>query len=203
MKHPFPFSVLFPANRTSFRAPPRAGAFSLHDALVSLAVAGTLAASGVPALAALIASQRLTTASNDLLAALNSARSEAIKRGVHVALCPSSDGSRCNTTSGKYSLWQQGYLLYADHNINHERDAEEPVLRRFEAIPGFSIRSSRYRDSVSYLPNGLANGSNLTILLCPEGGRGPVRAVIVSNTGRARITSTIAVSSALNCADTS
>ena len=135
-----------------------------------------------------IASQRLISAANELLTAINLTRSEAIKRGERVALCPGRDGSGCQPANERHTPWQQGYLLYVDRNGNRERDADEPVLQVFQPPSGLSIHSSRYREQLSYLPNGLASGSNLTFTLCPERGHGSGRSVIVSNTGRPRVT---------------
>ncbi len=165
-----------------------AHAYSLYDTLVSLTVAGTLAATGIPAFQQIVSSQRLTVAANELLTAINLARSEAIKRGERAVLCPSRNGSRCLPANEHHTPWQQGYLLYMDSNASRELDADEPVLMIFEPPPGVSIHSSRYRDQLSYLPSGLAPGSNLTFTLCPDRGRGSGRKVVVSNTGRPRVT---------------
>jgi type IV fimbrial biogenesis protein FimT len=156
---------------------------SLHDTLVTLAVVGTLTTLAVPGFQALLANLRVTTAANTLVTALYTARSTAITRGERAVLCPSSDGETC----AEHSVWDAGYLLYVDLNANRAHDADEPVLRQFDAAPNLSIRSSVQRDHVSYLPSGLASGSNLSFALCSRNGGSDGRAVVVSNSGRARV----------------
>lgn len=72
----------------------RAG-FTLLELLVTLAVLAVIAAMAAPSFSNLINSSRLTGAANDLVAALQVARMEAIRRGVSVQLCPSTDGTSC------------------------------------------------------------------------------------------------------------
>lgn len=166
----------------------RTRAFSLHELLVTLAAASTLAAVAIPAFQGMLARQRVATAANELLTALYAARSEAIKRGEHVALCPSTNNDDCASAGAGGTFWHPGYVLYADRNANRTRDPGEPVLRRFEPSTEISIRTSSSRDHVSYLPSGLSSGSNLSFALCSRDGKNG-RAVIVANSGRARIAS--------------
>lgn len=165
----------------------RQRAYSLHDALVTLAVAGVLLGIGAPSFAQLIAGQRLTTAVNGLVTALYSARSEAIKRGERAVLCPSVDDATCSAASDRATDWHHGYLLFADANANHERDDGEAVLRVFTPESGLTIRSSRDRDHVTYQPDGLASGTNISLVVCAERREVAPRVVIVSNSGRARV----------------
>jgi type IV fimbrial biogenesis protein FimT len=69
----------------------RAFGFSLIELMVALAVAAILISAAVPGFQHLIISSRLTTTANELVAALNMARSEAIKRNAAVNL--NSDGA--------------------------------------------------------------------------------------------------------------
>ena len=150
--------------------------------MVTLTIAGVLATVGIPSLQSLLASTRLTAATNTLLAALATTRSEAIKRGERVVLCPSSNHQSCTDASD----WHIGYVLYVDHNGNGNLGPGEPVLRVFEELPGVTMRSSIGRDHVTYQPSGLASGANLSFAICARGAA-TGRAVVVSNTGRARV----------------
>lgn len=147
-----------------------------------MTIAGILATIAIPSLQSILANARLTTATNTLLAALATTRSEAIKRGQRVVLCPSSDYQSCADASD----WHVGYVLYVDNNNNGSLDPGEPVLRVFDGLVGVTVRSSVYRDHVTYQPSGLAYGSNLSFAVCARGAAAG-RAVVVSNTGRARV----------------
>lgn len=180
-----------------FRNPHQTG-YSLIEALVVLTIAGTLALAGMPSLRRLEAEQEVRTAANTLVAALYMARSEAIKRAGHAVLCPTANGSDCLDTDSD-TAWERGYLLYVDDSADARRDQEETILRQFDPMRGVTIRSSRSRDHVTYRPNGLATGTNLSFTLCPLSKYATPRAVIVSNTGRARISTKLADGSQIKC----
>jgi type IV fimbrial biogenesis protein FimT len=164
----------------------RIHAFSLYDTLVTLVVVSIVAMIAISSFRYLIASQRMITAMNMMIAALHTARSEAIKRGEHAVLCPSKDGRRCGAANGNLTFWHHGYLLYIDKNANHQQDENEAAVRVFDPAPGLRILSTRSSDSVAYKPNGLAPGSNMTFTFCAEQPQYPARTVIVSNSGRPR-----------------
>lgn len=62
--------------------------FTLIELLVLMAVLGVVAAIAVPSFSSLIQSSQLTTTSNDLVGALNIARSEAVRLAQPVSLVP-------------------------------------------------------------------------------------------------------------------
>jgi len=73
-----------------------------------MSIGAILLAVGIPSFRSTIASNRLTSTTNDLVGSLNQARSEAIRRGVRVTVCKSSDRKTC-ATSGN---WDQGWITY-------------------------------------------------------------------------------------------
>ncbi len=182
-----------------YQLPKYERAFSLYDALVALTVISTIATVAVPSFRHLLISQRMTGAINSLVTGLHLARSEAIKRRKHAVLCPSVDGRTCHNGGSSRTVWEKGYLLYIDQNGNRTFDADELAVRLFDATADLHIRSSAGRDHVTYRPNGMASGTNLTITFCDKHGRGIPRAVIVSNSGRPRVSTRNASGSAIYC----
>lgn len=78
--------------------------FTLIELLVLLAVLGIVTAVALPGFSFLIESNQLTTTSNDLVGALNVARSEAVRRGQPVSVSPVSsftDGYQVVTDDGE------------------------------------------------------------------------------------------------------
>lgn len=111
-----------------------ADGFTMIELMVTIAVMAILAALAVPSMQGMIASSRLTSDANDVLAALNLARSEAIRLNRRVVFCrvgggfDSPDLSTCLTSDlgGKWSGW----MVFADANGNGVLDAgTEDVLR--------------------------------------------------------------------------
>lgn len=66
----------------------RPGGFTIIELMVTVAIAGILAAYGLPELRILINNQRVRGVTTDLVASLIYARSEAIKRNAQVSLVP-------------------------------------------------------------------------------------------------------------------
>lgn len=87
--------------------------FTLTELLITLAVVVILTIVAVPSFKTLIYSSRLTSTSNDMVAALNLARLEAVKSNATVQLCSDSAaanttdtlGTACTTQAGAVYLW--------------------------------------------------------------------------------------------------
>ncbi len=81
--------------------------FTLLELMTTITVASVLLALAVPSFRNLTVSNRLTTQANDVVAAINLARSEAIKRNGSVSLCRASSASAttCVTGSGNWQFW--------------------------------------------------------------------------------------------------
>ncbi len=171
--------------------------FTLQEMLVTLSISGSLATGGV-AMWSTIQKNAVTAAANEIVAHLALARSEAIKRHTEVKLCPSRDHKTCLGPEGKHTPWQYGWLVYADENGNGEPEAGEIVRIHPGAPRDIVIRTSRARQAVTYQPIGTAGGSTITFAVCEARAATTPRYVIVSNSGRARVSA--ATNSAVKCA---
>ena len=78
--------------------------------MVVVAIVGILAAIGVPAMGTIVTQMRMDQEINDLQRGLNFARSEAIKRGVTVTVCP---GTPTTTTCAAGQNWSGGWVVTA------------------------------------------------------------------------------------------
>ena len=81
---------------------------TLVELIIVLTIAGVLAALAAPGMQRFVASNRLTTQVNDLLADISTARSEAIKRNTITGICTSTSGTSC-TAGGN---WANGWFVY-------------------------------------------------------------------------------------------
>lgn len=70
--------------------------FTLIELMVVLAVMGIIAGMAFPSLRDLIVNSRITTQTNEFIAALSYARSEAIKRGTDVMVCADDEANLGN-----------------------------------------------------------------------------------------------------------
>ncbi len=99
--------------------------FTLIELLVVMIIVVILTTVGVPSFRAVMADNQATSAANELLYAIQFARTEAIKRNVEVALCPSSDQTYC-TLSGN---WHVGWIIFEDTNGTGVRGPSEDIIR--------------------------------------------------------------------------
>ncbi len=172
--------------------------FSLIELLTTLVVSITVMAAGIPATQKFMANQKMITSVNAVASYLHLARSEAIKRGLRAVLCPSLDGEGCLDSVE----WQRGFIVFADKNKNKKRDAGEELLRRFQPNrkePQIRITTTEGRRWVRYQSTGEAPGSNLTITFCDGNDFVDPKAIIISNTGRPRISTTKPNGGPLDC----
>ena len=181
-----------------FYPPPacRCTGYSMAEVLTTLAVAGVVVSSGVPAMQNLVHEQRLTTHVNELFGDLQLARSEAIKRVAQV-----------------YPLQKQQWLILL-HDIQlagrldrirgHERKRSGRFRRGDTKSPAGAgkRRDSALRDQLSLCLLQIRTappGRNATFTFCDTRGASHARAIIVWNTGRARVSSKSSSDGPLSC----
>lgn len=157
--------------------------FTLMEILVTLALGTILITVAVPAMAQMIASNRVTSAINNFTAHLQLARSEALKTGQRTVLCPSADGTGCLGSRD----WHRGYMIFVDTDADRSRDPGEAVVKVHQIDSDAFLVNAGERKTVTYQPSGGSAGSNLTVTFCDANGRTNPKAVVVSMSGRPRI----------------
>jgi len=156
---------------------------TLPELVVTLSVMSTLAVSGISSLQHFIQENRMAAQVNQFVTALHLARSEAVKHGLRVVLCPSSDGYNC----GNSREWVNGWILFASEDREH--DMNELLLQTGSPVsPGIRMNSSNYRKRIVYQPDGSSPGTNSSFTFCDNRKRVKPRVICLSNTGRPRLT---------------
>jgi type IV fimbrial biogenesis protein FimT len=164
--------------------------WTLTELVMVVAILAVTLGIAIPSLTQTVNGMRMSTLTNSLMAELNLARAEAIRRGERVALCAAASPDACSPASG----WEQGWIVFEDSNNNGLRDASEPVIRVSPAAPiGWSIRGNgpvaRY---VSYHPlggtltvSGAFQAGSITI--CQASAQStPGARVVINSLGRPR-----------------
>ena len=138
---------------------------TLIELMITLVVVAIVVMAGVPMLGDFTRDSRVVSRTNDMVAALNFARSEAVKRAEFVSICPSSDQASCTGSTD----WTVGWIVWLDETGpgNGAVDAGETIMRVGDSIQAMSISSGS--DSITYEPAGGLSGSGVTIALRPDG----------------------------------
>ena len=161
-------------------APDTMRGFTLIELLVTLSVADILVSIAVPNYQTFMMNNRMATQANDLITALNMARSEAVKRSANVRVCA---GSSCNGTGS----WTQGWIV-ADAAGTTIR-VQQPLGGASTLNPGADVANTitfTY-DGRTTIPT-TATAATTTLTLCPPA---PAivqgRAIQIERTGRTRV----------------
>jgi type IV fimbrial biogenesis protein FimT len=179
--------------------PKQASGFTLLELMIAIAVAGVLMALAVPSGTDIIRNNRLTTYTNELVTALNLARSEAVKRGQQVVV-------RKTGTN-----WENGWQVFVDvdrpagntskENVfNDDGDAtlceatEDCLLRTYSGLSSsYTLRgNNNFVNFIRYQPDGTssADGSFAVCNISDSSATTPKAyssKLIIINNGRVRI----------------
>ena len=161
--------------------------FTLLELVVALAIAGLLLATGIPGFGKWMAEQAVKDQAESLFHTLERARSEAVRRGGRVFVCPDAGGG----CPGAAAPWEGGWTIAASPTSG---SALRPLAHERAAAPGVTVRGNRpVADYVSY--TGLGHARRVdgalqmgTFVVCRTGHK--ARKVILANSGRARIEAT-------------
>lgn len=88
--------------------------FTLVELLIVLGVGSILLAIAVPGYGFLMNTSRLAAVTNDLVTALQLARSEAVKRGMRVTVCKTGDAGTVPSACDATANWHEGWLVFVD-----------------------------------------------------------------------------------------
>jgi type IV fimbrial biogenesis protein FimT len=153
--------------------------FTLIELMVTIAVAAILLSIGIPAFNQMTATNRIASETNDLVSALNFARSEAVKRGATVSVCSSNNGTGCSGS------WSDGWLVFVDADGDAAVDAGDTVVRAGEPKSGGTTWASG-GGNITFQASGRANNTH-TFTLTPSYCKGDMRRQVrLSLTGQVR-----------------
>ena len=169
--------------------------FTLIELMIALALGVILLTLAVPSFRSTIQNNRATAAANDILTALNTARSEAIKRGTPMTICSSGNGSSCAGSTD----WSTGWILFTDLNSNGTLDdngtpptcqaTEDCLIRSWEGLKGRPSIPGTTSSGVTYNPNGSVTTAGQIDIALPECKGDQKRQISITITGQASVQS--------------
>lgn len=141
--------------------------FTLIELMVTCAVLGILAVVGLPAMNWLVNAGRLQGHASDISAALQMARSEAVRRNASVSVCGSSNGTACDGN------WANLLTVVASSNEVLQVTAVRPP-----------VQMSATANSITYRANGFTTAASFTVCIPTTAPRQNQRILSVTAAGR-------------------
>jgi len=167
--------------------------FTLLEALVCLLIATSLLMLSISALQRWVRDAQITATINTFVAAIHLARQTAQVRAQTVSLCPSANGRQCDPVTD----WSGGWLMRLGEPQAPLLSAGD-ILQQGDAAATRSIRMTANRRAFSFRPFTLRD-TNGTLTFCDEQRLAPGRRVIISPTGRPRLSFGTEANAVMNC----
>ena len=127
--------------------------FTLVEILITIAIAGILAAMAAPSMSESIMNCKTKELSGQFTVATHLAQSEAVKRGIQISIKP------LQTSANQ---WQKGWNIFADPNGNGTQDTGEELLQTYSmSSDGLTLvsKDSVFASWLGFLPSGAAKGN--------------------------------------------
>ncbi|MCP1676632.1 type IV fimbrial biogenesis protein FimT [Natronocella acetinitrilica] len=160
--------------------------FTLVELMIVVVLIGIVAVIGIPNLTSVVRANQVTTQANGLVSAMQLARTEAIRRGVPVSACPSSDGVACGGT------WNDGWIVALDSNNSGAVAATEVIQAGGGASAPIAVAQTAGTGYVRFMGNGLRDpgiaGNQVFRVTFTSCGAGDAREVVVRAGGRVEAT---------------
>jgi type IV fimbrial biogenesis protein FimT len=166
--------------------------FTLIELMMTVVVATVLLMVAVPGFISFQRNSQLTSAANSLVAAINAARGEGMKRGMSAMVVPTSGND-----------WSTGWTAFVDTNGNKQLDAgtdfvvlEQPAVESYFAVTGKGTADASppyiLFDGSGYAKTKAAGFGALSVSIVRTDLSGAAKAeqtrhIIIAKTGRVRV----------------
>lgn len=157
--------------------------FTLIELIVVMAIVAIAAMIAIPSFNGVITNNAVTTATNDLVSALNLARSEAVTLAGNVTVCKSANQTACTTANN----WEQGWIVFSDVDADGVVDgATDDIIRVYNG-PGTGITmtgNTKVASRLTYASTGFFSASFDGTITVTSGSK--TIEIITDITGRVR-----------------
>ncbi len=157
--------------------------FTLIELIIITVILVIIATIAAPNMTTMLHNNRAKALGDEFVAALNTARTEAVRRGLQVSLCASSNGTTCNSSD-----WTDGWLVFL---VNQNGNNEVVRVWAGNDLPSNAAITSS-RDRIDFLGTGMlprADTAGMTTTVSVTGCQGnAARQVRVGPAGMVAVT---------------
>ena len=189
--------------------------FSMIELLITMSILVVLLAIAAPGFQEMIKRDRVASSSNQILTAINYARTQAITQNTRVTICPSNDVESCisNPTA---SDWNSQWIVFTDSgtsngngtvgtvdtidasDLSDPANWQEEILRVYDALPNqdYIYADDAIKSYISFIGDGSPrdgdyieiNSTKSKFAYCPQKQATPdARIITISRAGRASV----------------
>jgi len=156
--------------------------FTLIELVITLSIAAIFISAAVPSYYSLIQNNKVVSVVNRLSASFSFARTEAVKRGVRVSVCPAANVTF--TACGTSAQWPQGWIVFVDADNNNAIDAPTDLDKIAEALPNGTLITAN-SSMVSFDGTGFNPSGAVSMSLKATGCTGTnARTINITSSGR-------------------
>lgn len=167
----------------------RVSGFTLVELMITIAVLAVLVAIGLPSFQGSLRSNRVTATTNELIASISLARSEALRNPAGAVMCTTTNGATCGGS------WNDGWMVWLDANGDgNPGGPNDRVLRHVQGknhmqLTGSSPGGAAFATRIAFDHRGRVDAHDRTLVVqptsCPSGVE-LVRTIAISRAGQAR-----------------
>lgn len=163
--------------------------------MIAIAIVGILASLAAPSFSEMIKNNRLSTKTNNIVTAINTARQTSISRNLVTMLCHSNNAEvtapSCN--GGSSSDWNKGMLVYATKtreilNAKRAYTNGDTLLKQIDLDENdhITVTNTNAANFIAFRSNGLLfdTATAITFLICDDRTGETGRTVRISTAGR-------------------
>jgi type IV fimbrial biogenesis protein FimT len=125
--------------------------FTLIELMITITLICILLGFGIPAFRDFTRNNSVTAVQNDLVTAMNLARSEALKRNRNVTVCATTDRESC----GDADNWNEGWIAFVDPTNPGVVDKDEEILQAWPSANTSLAFDANGSSFIQYEPTGM------------------------------------------------